>query len=673
MTLRCSEIRQYRPAPRARPRLVSTALALLIAAATVAAGQWAEARYIQLDGVAEVKTRYSRGCETVEDISRLAKQKGIDAVLFGDRARDQLEYGVWPLERILKKTLSGPSLFSSGVATYLAEINSLNGQQAILIPGAEVTPFYYWTGSVWQDNLVAHDADRNLWLLGLASSQAYEQLPIAHGSFSTKYQDRFLNAALSSLALCLIFSVLAYKNRTRWLTLPLAMVFFLLAINNHPFRSSPFDPYQGDRGVEPIQEVAGYVADNGGMAFLTGLDSPPPGKSVGSVSLETLAHAEDLVSANRITGFQAVAPAPVRAAQAGRQWDGALTDYTQGKRAAPVWGYGGNNFLCEDMEGPVFGSVRTVFLVREKSREAVLDAMAHGRMYAVRQPDANRLSLDEFVVREKELGHKAEMGETLVSTGAPEIHLKVRDTGGEGKKARVTLIRNGTVIREVTATLPHQLVHTDAEVPLEGTVFYRVLVNASEVDHLASNPIFVRFPGGLSETVKVPARPGKPPVAPKPPKPPAEEESPPSAPAKTEQAKAPEAGEPAAAKPMREPEEAKSAIPPPPPPPPAPARPKAAPAKINPPKPPEALAKAKPPAAVKQTRPASSKGETVTIAAAGATLRSGPGTVFPEVGRAEAGEKLLLIRRTRILVDGHAWLMVDTGSRRAYLWGKEVE
>ena len=46
------------------------------------------AGFIQLDGVADVKTRFSRGCSTLQEIAELARAKGIDAVIFGDQARD---------------------------------------------------------------------------------------------------------------------------------------------------------------------------------------------------------------------------------------------------------------------------------------------------------------------------------------------------------------------------------------------------------------------------------------------------------------------------------------------------------------------------------------------------------------------------------------------------------
>ena len=73
------------------------------------------AGFIQLDGVADVKTRFSRGCSTVQEIAELARARGIDTVIFGDQARDTLEYGLFPFERVIKKRYENSSILSGAV------------------------------------------------------------------------------------------------------------------------------------------------------------------------------------------------------------------------------------------------------------------------------------------------------------------------------------------------------------------------------------------------------------------------------------------------------------------------------------------------------------------------------------------------------------------------------
>ena len=109
------------------------------------------AGFIQLDGVADVKTRFSRGCSTLQEVAKQARLKGIDVVIFGDQARDALEYGIVPLERIIRKRNESSSILTVGAPAYISEINDNDKQfeETLLISGAEVAPFYYWTGNVF--------------------------------------------------------------------------------------------------------------------------------------------------------------------------------------------------------------------------------------------------------------------------------------------------------------------------------------------------------------------------------------------------------------------------------------------------------------------------------------------------------------------------------------------
>ena len=97
----------------------------------------AYAGFIQLDGVADVKTRFSRGCSTLQEVAELARAKAIDTVIFGDQARDALEYGVVPLERIIRKRNESSSILTVGAPAYISEINDNDKQfnETLLISG----------------------------------------------------------------------------------------------------------------------------------------------------------------------------------------------------------------------------------------------------------------------------------------------------------------------------------------------------------------------------------------------------------------------------------------------------------------------------------------------------------------------------------------------------------
>ena len=57
----------------------------------------------------------------------------------------------------------------------------------------------------------------------------------------------------------------------------------------------------------------------------------------------------------------------------------------------------------------------------------------------------------------------------------------------------------------------------------------------------------------------------------------------------------------------------------------------------------------------------------------GVSLKNGPGPKFPEVGQLNKGDRLALIRTTRVNFNGKPWLLVDLGGRKAYVWSDLVD
>ncbi len=70
-----------------------------------------------------------------------------------------------------------------GIQRFLDEIQAVQQRHPnlMIIPGVEVAPHYYWTGSLLQGNLTMHNAQRNLLVIGLEKAEDYARLP-ARGS-----------------------------------------------------------------------------------------------------------------------------------------------------------------------------------------------------------------------------------------------------------------------------------------------------------------------------------------------------------------------------------------------------------------------------------------------------------------------------------------------------------
>lgn len=584
----------------------------------------------------------------------MAKQAGIDIVLYNDRLRDSIQYGIFPLKRIIKKTNEGRSILTTNPGVYLSNIHEQNKQfrETLLIPGTDVSPFYYWTGSVFKKNLVAHNWDKRLSIIGLNQGEDFEQLPILDSNFSMKYVGKLLNDVLGLGFLLIVTLVMIFKNYYRSATVPLAILFLLLLFNNHPFRSSLFDQYHGDLGIKPYQEVIDFAVSKGALVFWNDLEAANGKRDWGTIKLETEAHPEDLVLSRNYTGFQAVADEPVPVTEPGNVWDHVLMEYLRGARNQPVWGYGANDFHCAGESGPIFGATRTVFLVREKTRTAVMDAMRKGRMYSVRQPGPERLSLDEFTVKDIAAGKQATLGEQLVSTDFPEISLKIHSTDGKEKRVRVFLIRNGKVVKRESVVLPYELKWIDSEVDMSQPAYYRLNVIASPVDHLVANPIFVKFGKTASVVSSVTSVETEQPVFVDPEAPRAESPKPPEV-AETQKTENPQV---ARLEPPKAPEITKIPEPAPAP----------VPANVPTPRPPVAIEAPAPPK-VKSPESADLK-KYVRVLIDDVSLKQGPGAVFPALKKVNKGDRLVLVRRTNVLFQDKAWLVVKSGDRLAYVW-----
>ena len=573
-----------------------------------------QAEYLQWDLATDVKSRFSTGCSSVQELMAQAEARGLDGLLFGDHDRKSIQYGIPYAERILRIKMDSPSLLDNGAATYLSEINQNDktDDTLVLVPGVESAPFYYWTGNPLDKNLVAHNWDKHLLIIDLPNSRDYEELPTLNSSFTTRYLEE---GYLPFLVFCVGVLIGLYGffmgKRRRGISFIFALVMGLLAANTHPFKSSPFDQYHGDQGVEPYQYLIDYADSKGALVFWNHLETPVSEEIDGGliqVKTRTDSHPQDLLLTRRYTGFQAISNTRVFAVEPGKEWDQVLMQYLDGKRDRPVWGYGPNNFRCGGKDGNPLGGVRTVVLANRKSRPALVKALQAGRMYAVKQGEGKaRLSLDTFELIDPATGNRAWMGKELKTAGPPDIALKLSMTGGESDaRAKIRLIRNGQVVKQGLLKLPYTGVWQDAALAPRG--YYRLLVEIDDDNQLVSNPIF--FNAGHSQKTEVASGNTDLPPVPDPLPAPPVKDRPQTLPTQKEQVFAPTAESPRVA-PIE---------------------------------------------------------KYVEVKGNGVRLRKGPSVQFPVVGKVKSGERLVFVRRTDVMYKGKAWIVIKKEEDLAYVW-----
>jgi hypothetical protein len=405
-----------------------------------------------------------------------------------------MEYGLFPFRHILKKRVERPSINKGGAEEHLAHISTVQAKHpdTIVIPGSETAPFYFWTGSYFSKNLTAHNHERRILTVGLEKPEDYQNLPILHNGLSIRYvKDALPMLLLLSVPLTLGLLLLRRKGLYRIGGLIIGALSLLSILNTAPFRSSPFDQYHGDQGMVPYQLLIDYVHSRGGLTFWNYPETRSGVRRLGPIFLDTPPYPEVLRQTKGYTGFAAIYGDAITITEPGALWDDVLLEYCNGHRNRPVWGISTADFHKDGGAGEILGNFPTVFLVRERTREEILFAMSHGRMYACRGKYPQRIVLDEFSVCSSLCETKAISGEEIVVDKNPRIHISLSQKEPSERPVTIRLMRSGELIETWKAVLPTEIDFEDPYFHPGQKVYYRIDARGS--GQLVSNPIFVVF------------------------------------------------------------------------------------------------------------------------------------------------------------------------------------
>jgi hypothetical protein len=450
--------------------------------------------YDQLPGVVHVHTTYSSGRYSIEELIAKADEKKLGALVLTDHDQVAMEYGLFPLRHIIKKREERKSVIQIGPEVYLSDIEQLNARQksVIIIPGVQTSPFYYWKGNPFGRGLTAYGFRKELLLIGLPDAEDYLSLPRLHGGLSTRYVGDLWPRFMVFFGVFLLsLYLLLQKGKYRNAGLVIALLSIALMINHHPFKSSRFDPYHGDQGTAPFQEVIDYAKSRGGLVFWAHPESnySTKGVQMGPIKMKTEHYPDVLIDSRHYTGFAAIYGDSARAANAGRHWDQILIDYCRGRRGQPVWAIAESDFH-QEQNGFELDTFQTIFLVEDRRSQDILQALERGRFYAVRKSKDSRLSLDHFKVKDKRSGHAAIMGEEINVNSAPILEGRISALDGSRQDVALSIVRDGkqTWAFEGQTPLDFHLVDQNGWI---GKTFYRLDVKSETGGHLLSNPIFV--------------------------------------------------------------------------------------------------------------------------------------------------------------------------------------
>ena len=420
----------------------------VIFSAVSAAAQVSQ-NYQRVPGIIHVHTKASDGIFSVEEIAKRAKSKGIKIVILTDSAMRKAQYSPLPfLRSIINKTVELNSVLKYGPGKYLKEIETANksNPDMVIIPGVEVSPFYYWEGNYFRKNLVMHNWHKNILVIGLDKSSDYKYLPMVSNG----------------------------KSR--------------------------FNQYQGDKGSAPYQDLIDYVNEKGGLCFWSAPEVKTETTYAG-IKLLTLSYYEELLHTSGYTGFAAFFEGYRKIGEPAGVWDEVLMEYCKGKRGKPVWTIGEIDYHYEgEAGGKTIDEVQTVFYLpnvaqdfspAKISRQSILNALRSGKMYALWKTKEYGLILDKFFIDVD--GKPLIMGDEITSSGRVKIYCNIISSDGKAKPVKVKVIKSGSILKIFEGFTPMNVRFQDSNLEKGRKIYYRLDIEGKYPHRIFTNPVFVNI------------------------------------------------------------------------------------------------------------------------------------------------------------------------------------
>jgi len=499
----------------------------------------------QLTAAVHVHTEASTGAYSLSTLSNVARNEGIDVVVLSENLQLDFRYGPWPLRYFYELHRTLPSLGQHGIGNFLAELEEVQSDQALplLLPGVEVMPHYYWTGTLVGRNKTLHDMQRNMLVVvpppgeGAAVEDAVNQgreylrgLPAIGNPGGERHGWKSLPMLLPGLLLlgCGIRrlsrrqSRLPVSWRGAWRVLiggdhpqvPMKEVAFralllfggiYLLVHNYPYSIPLHSHYDRGAGLAPYQQLIDYTKQQGGLVYWSmpeAFDYHDLSAGPVAVRLSTDPYPSVISETSGHTGFGGVYAQDVTLLDAGGAWDASLTSYSRGERSTPPWVIGEGAFHYTGQARKRLSDVLTVLWAQEPTRAAVFDALARGRSYALRQDWPESLRLREFTLGIPSTGQRAWPGDTLeidpktegVDQGELEFDLVVEmfSESNAAMPVHVEIIRQGETYLAWEEMTPFRRSITEVIGPGEEPIYYRVIAKGPQPLLVVSNPIFVR-------------------------------------------------------------------------------------------------------------------------------------------------------------------------------------
>ena len=459
---------------------------------------------LELKCIVHIHSDMSSGRYALPELTETAKKYGADVLFLTDGLTQSIQFGAPPLRQIFWASYSKPSIMTLGPKRYLAAIQQENDRQSevLYIPGAEICPRIFWTGSLARNDLTCHDHQKNILVLGTHDPKFLKKIPECVGYTWRRHpfwilSTRLIVVLLAVLLLGLVTLPRRLAKKTGFphqrirlsmlLTLILPVAVAMLLLNILAAQHREFQIYgRGDPADSHDQAIVDYLRKAGLVSLWAHPEAPDHQEfsfAKFGFTAKTDPYPGILLSTSGYTGFGGVSEGQNHLIEPDNVWDRALLEYLRGHRKDPAWCFGEMLYHYEGQARKQLNNVETIVRVAEKSESAILDALRDGHFYSRRNHDGQSLSLKKWKV------NNVSGGDTIrARPGKTEIAFEV-DSARPGETVEMILVSNGKILEQKTDKTPCALRYTDRD-STGARRYYRVIVKGKYPLKLVTNPIF---------------------------------------------------------------------------------------------------------------------------------------------------------------------------------------
>jgi len=379
-------------------------------------------------------------------------------------------------------------------------------------------PYYQWERSPVTNELSLRNLHRHILVMGIDSAERLEKLPSIEAGYPTKVTRKSLLGLLWIIPLIIAFVLFRLprkdkKNRryiiqllshpNNFIALPLIVVSVMFLLNSMPFTEQAVDQYGHDQGAKPFQTLINYVNRQGGLTFWAHpeaayneyITSEQSNKLVttllkvvlgGRLEVSTDPYYDLLNDTTDYTGFAIFFEGDKIVGKPEGLWDSILMQFCSGNRKRPVWAI--SEIDMESGTDPETASeAQTVFLVKEKTSEAYLDALRLGRMYCFTAYFTRWVTIRDYSVMAG--SKRAISGEVIQYTPDATLNFDI-EMRGKPRNLDIIVVRDGKIFSHEKADSAKKIKLPLPE-PKNNMSYLRVAVYYGNDMCIATNPIFM--------------------------------------------------------------------------------------------------------------------------------------------------------------------------------------